>query len=86
MSLVELKDGRLLSGLVEGETDRTVTLQTPTERMILQRSAIERIQSSDVSMMPEGQIEAMNDQTVRDLIAYLMSPQPIKVNDVSASQ
>jgi hypothetical protein len=34
------------------------------------------MRASQVSLMPEGQLAALNDQQVRDLFAYLMSKAP----------
>ena len=46
-------------------------IQTATERLILSRDDIETIKDSEVSIMPEGQLEALSKEQVRDLIAYL---------------
>ena len=74
MRAVELSDGRLISGLVRGETDSTLTISTPTERFVLDRSTIEHQEQAGISMMPEGLFAAYQDSDVRDLIAYLASP------------
>lgn len=73
MSILDLKDGRTLNGLVAAKTDRTVTLKTMTETVTLERSGIENIQQSSLSLMPEGLLEALTETQARDLIAYLMS-------------
>jgi hypothetical protein len=36
----------------------------------------QEVKGSNVSMMPEGQLEALTPQEVRDLFAYLAAPQP----------
>ena len=36
-----MRDGRVLNGLVQAQTDRTLTLQTQTEALVLDRSEIE---------------------------------------------
>ncbi len=74
MSVVVLTDGRLLSGLVVEQSKRTLTLQTPTDRLVLQQSAIDEIRPSPLSIMPEGQLEKLSDADLRDLVGYLMSP------------
>lgn len=73
MSVVALDDGRVLSGLVRNENERVVALQTPTERRLIDRSSIETIQPSPLSMMPEGQLDKLSDTELRDLVGYLMS-------------
>lgn len=74
LSIIELKDGRALNGIVGAQTDRTIVLQTATERVVLERSEIEELQASNLSIMPEGQLNAMSGEQIRDLIGYLMKP------------
>lgn len=71
MVIVETKDGRVLNGLARSRTDRTLTLQTQTESLVLERSEIEREQASPLSLMPEGLLEPLSKDQVRNLIAYL---------------
>jgi putative membrane-bound dehydrogenase-like protein len=72
MSIVDLKDGRTLNGVVIAKSDRTLTLQTQTEAVALERAEIDSIQQSALSLMPEGLLESLSETQVRDLIAYLM--------------
>jgi putative heme-binding domain-containing protein len=67
------KNGRLIPGIIVEETDRAVTVQTATERLVLSKSDIETRRVSSVSLMPEGQIEQMSFTELRDLIGYLQS-------------
>jgi putative membrane-bound dehydrogenase-like protein len=69
--------GRLISGIIVEETDRAVTIQTATERLVVAKSDIETRRASPVSMMPEGQIEQMSFTELRDLIGYLRSKQQV---------
>ena len=73
MSVVALRDGRVLNGLVRGRTDRTLTLQTQNEALALDRAEIEDVRPSPLSMMPEGLLDPLSAEEVRDLIVYLMS-------------
>ena len=66
-------DGRLINGVMPAEADRTITLQTPTERIVIDRDDIEALQPSGVSMMPEGLLDTMTADQRRDLFGYLMS-------------
>jgi len=78
LSTIALSDGRILNGLVIGDrSGPTLTVQTPTERLVINRSDIEAIRSSDLSLMPEGQLDALGEKEIRDLIGYLMSPQQV---------
>ncbi|MBI5757342.1 MAG: c-type cytochrome, partial [Planctomycetales bacterium] len=82
MSIVVLTDGRVLNGVVAGKSDQTLTLQTPTERLVLPLGDIEEQRESNLSLMPEGQLDVLKPDDVRDLIGYLMSPQQVAL-DVS---
>jgi putative membrane-bound dehydrogenase-like protein len=77
MSTVVLVDGRVLNGIVSDQSGPTVTVQTPTERLIVNRSDIEEIRKSELSLMPEGQLDVLPEKEVRDLISYLMSPEQV---------
>ncbi len=77
MSTVVLSDGRVLNGILNDQSGPTVTIQTPTERLVINRSDIEEIRKSELSLMPEGQLDVLPKNEVRDLIAYLMSPQQV---------
>jgi putative membrane-bound dehydrogenase-like protein len=77
MNVADLKDGRVLNGLVTARTERTVTLRTMTETLTLERSEIEKLQESALSLMPEGLLEALSPEQQRDLIAYLMHPSQV---------
>jgi putative membrane-bound dehydrogenase-like protein len=74
MSLLTLKDGRNLIGVIAEKNDHTVTLRTVAETLTLDRSEITKTESSPMSMMPEGLLLALQPDMVRDLIAYLMHP------------
>ncbi len=74
MSIITLKDGSVLNGIIPARTARTLTVQTPTDRMTLERSAIAEVRPSSVSLMPEGLLEGLNPNQLANLIAYLMSP------------
>lgn len=73
MSVVTLKDGRVLNGVVTAKTDRTLTLQIPTEKLTLDRNEIVEAKESALSLMPDGLLEAMTARQREDLFSYLMS-------------
>lgn len=77
MSLLTLKDGRVLSGVVSQSNERTLTLRTLTEELKLERGEVVKQEVSPVSMMPEGLVLALQPDQVRDLIAYLMHPSQV---------
>jgi putative heme-binding domain-containing protein len=74
MSLVETKDGRVLTGIFIERTPNRMILQTATDQHILAPGEVDSLTDSSLSMMPEGQLEMLTREQVRDLIAYLGSP------------
>ncbi|MCO6458153.1 MAG: c-type cytochrome [Pirellulaceae bacterium] len=76
MSVVVLADGRVLNGVLGGESGRTVSLQTPQEKLTIDRDAVEQIQSSNLSLMPDGLLNNLRPEQVLDLFAYLMAAGP----------
>lgn len=71
---VETKDGRNLVGIVKSQDDKAVTLQTANELVTIPRNEIATIRQSEISMMPEGLLQGLTDQEVRDLLYYLSRP------------
>ncbi len=80
VSTLNLRDGRVITGMVGSKTDRLVTVQTLTEKLTLPRREIESITQSQLSMMPEGLLEGMSPGQIPNLIAYLMSPAQVSLN------
>ena len=74
LSVVVLKDGRVLNGIVATRNDKTLTLQTAKERTTIELGEIEEVKPSTVSLMPDGQLQTLTAEQVRDLVGYLMHP------------
>ena len=72
MSIVDLKDGRTLNGFIAAKTERTITLQTATESLTIERRDIAGITESTQSLMPDGLLDSIPPDHARNLIAYLM--------------
>ena len=79
VSTVTLKDGRELSGIIKNKTERTLTVQGMTEATTTERSEIEEIRNSSLSLMPEGLLEPLTEAQRVDLIGYLMSPRQVEL-------
>ncbi len=73
-TIIETKDGRVVSGLITKETDSAVTLRTINDTIIVAKADIEERKLSELSIMPEGQLNTLTPDEVRDLVAYLGSP------------
>ncbi len=77
MSILELADGRVVNGIVIEQTEKTLTLQTPQQQLVIARDEIDSLRKSELSMMPDRLLDVLTPDEVRDLIAYLMSPQQV---------
>jgi putative membrane-bound dehydrogenase-like protein len=70
---LQMKDGSSLTGIISSKTETDIDLKYPG-------GAVQRIKTADVksmqqlkqSMMPEGLHEAMSNQELSDLLAYLL--------------
>jgi putative heme-binding domain-containing protein len=75
---IQTKDGRTLAGFLAEKDQNVVVLRAlDGQNVTLERSAIAKMEGSGASLMPEGLLDAMSEQDVRDLFAYLRSTQPL---------
>ena len=75
---VGTKDGRTLSGFfVERDNQVTVLRGLDGQNITLRASESLASQPMGRSLMPEGLLDGMTDQELRDLFAYLRISQPI---------
>ncbi len=77
VTILVTKDGRVVNGVVKAEDAHTITLETATERVVVATSDIEERQQQPISMMPEGLLNRLTMQEVRDLVKYLGSPDQV---------
>ncbi|SFI47262.1 PVC-type heme-binding CxxCH protein [Planctomicrobium piriforme] len=71
MTVLMLADGRVLNGVITEQTDRTLTLQSLTEKVTIDKDDVEESKPTSLSPMPEGMLQTLSANQVRDLIAYL---------------
>jgi putative heme-binding domain-containing protein len=74
MTLVELKNGRVISGIIKEENDQALTMQTQNEAIVVPKKDIDTRTQLPVSMMPEGLLDKLTNEEIRDLVGYLASP------------
>lgn len=75
---IETKDERSLSGLIAEKSNQTISLRGADGRItLIPQADVASMQAARASLMPEGLLEAFDDQQVRDLFAYLRSTQPL---------
>jgi putative heme-binding domain-containing protein len=72
LSEIAMKDGRLLSGVISNRTPKSMTIQTPTETIAIDAGDVEEIRNTELSLMPDGLLENLQETEVRDLFGYLM--------------
>jgi putative heme-binding domain-containing protein len=80
LTTVATGDGRVVAGIVREQTATSLVIQTASERIVLPREDVEAIKTSNTSMMPEGQLDPLTPQEVRDLFAYLATTNPARGN------
>ncbi|RYD82103.1 MAG: c-type cytochrome, partial [Verrucomicrobiaceae bacterium] len=78
VTTLTLKDGRHLAGAIATQTDRTLSLRQPGGTVTVEKTEITKQESSVLSMMPEGLLNTLQPEQVRDLVAYLMHPTQVE--------
>ncbi len=73
MTVFALRDGRVVNGVVVAETPQALTVQTAQDRVVIPKGDVEERKGSPVSLMPDGLLQPLTADQVRDLIAYLMA-------------
>lgn len=69
---IETIDGRQLAGKLTGQNGNTYTIQLLTgELLTIPNEQISKMEAQSVSLMPEGLLDTMKEQEIRDLFAYL---------------
>ena len=79
MTAFALADGRTLTGIVRKETPQAVTVRTLNEEVTVPKADIDGRKQTPLSIMPDGLFDALKDDEVRDLVAYLASPRQVPV-------
>ncbi len=74
---VATKTGQVFAGVIRAEGPDTIKLtDTNAHDTIIRRDQIQELRPSATSIMPPGLAAALGEAAVRDLIAYLTSPEP----------
>lgn len=76
--LVLTEDGRALNGLLADSDQQVVVIRDANgQTRVIARDEIVELTAVSQSLMPEGLLQPLSDQQVRDLFAYLRSTQPL---------
>ena len=76
-TFITTKSGQLVAGIITSEDERAVVLKTLADPVTVPRADIKEMQTSEMSMMPEGLLLALDEQGVRDLFLYLRQRQQV---------
>ena len=76
-TFVQTKDGQIVSGIIAADDASAVTLKTFAGPVTVQRADIASIEVSPNSLMPEGLLAVMDEESVRDLFLYLRQKQQV---------
>jgi putative heme-binding domain-containing protein len=79
--LVNLKDGRVLTGVVRTDGDRLHVGDQKGTDTVIDRSAVEAMTPSPVSTMPEGMPKLLGPERLRDLLTFLLTEPPSMPRD-----
>ena len=76
-SIIVTENGQMVTGRIVGETETELTVQTNPEDArevkTIEKSAIEEMNPSKISLMPDKLLDVLNQEELLDLLAYLMS-------------
>jgi len=74
---IETHDGRSLTGFISDRDANVVVLRgLDSQDTVLRQSEIKSLEPTGRSLMPDGLLDDLNDQQVRDFFAFLRSSQP----------
>lgn len=79
ISTIVLESGQVLNGVIITKTNKSLSVQTEKELMTLDADNIELIKPSEFSLMPNGLIDKLSDDQIRDLFGYLQSKQQVSL-------
>jgi putative heme-binding domain-containing protein len=71
-SVVALKDGRVITGVIVSETEQTLVIQTDKEQLTISRGDVEESRNTGKSLMPDGMLDSLTEDQVRDLFGFMM--------------
>ena len=76
LAVVVTRDGRVVSGAISQRSATGITIETANETVRIAAGNVDEVKVSEKSMMPDGLLEKLGDNQVRDLFAWLMSDGP----------
>jgi putative membrane-bound dehydrogenase-like protein len=74
-----LNDDRVVGGIILRETKDAVTVRTTNDTLTIPAADIVTRKQTPVSIMPEGLLDQMKPDEVRDLVAYLRAKEQVPI-------
>jgi putative heme-binding domain-containing protein len=78
-TIIELKTGEIVNGLVGRDTPQGVQLRTadaPDRPITIPKAQIQEQRQSQISLMPEGLLDEFNQEEIANLLSFLLAPAP----------
>jgi len=77
--IIDLKDGETVTGvMLEDTPEKIVVGQVSGESLTVTKARVASVKPSRVSLMPEGLLQALNQQQQKDLLTFLLTKQDAK--------
>lgn len=77
ITTLTLKSGRVLNGVVTEAGPKTLAVQLPTEKVVIQKDEVEESSPTTQSLMPDNSLTPLKEEQVVALFAYLMGRQQV---------
>jgi putative heme-binding domain-containing protein len=71
--VIRTKDGQVITGLAQAESDSSISIRTATETIQIDKSDVEEFKVSENSFMPIGLLDTLDERQRIELLKYLMS-------------
>jgi putative heme-binding domain-containing protein len=81
MTSFTLADGRVVNGIVTAENEETLVVQSALQKMTLLKSDVEEREASKLSLMPDGVLQTLKTDEIRNLVGYLMSETQVELTE-----
>jgi putative heme-binding domain-containing protein len=73
LQVLNKRDGSVVAGVVEQETDTAVTVRTVTDSVVVSKADLKDRQKLPSSLMPPGLLEALPERKTLELLKFLTS-------------
>ena len=73
LATVVTTNGRVITGAISQRSEASLTIQTATESVQIGKDDVDTVKVSSQSMMPDGLLDKLTEDQMRDLFAWMMS-------------